>query len=817
MENRVKILLVEDDEVDRMAFERFVEREGLPYDCVIAGSVAAAREALVDAQFDAVLLDYMLGEDTALDLLEETEDLVGLTAAAVVVITGSGDEEIAVRAMKAGAYDYLVKDVEGNYLTALPVVVENAVHRKRAEEELERYREQLEGLVKERTAELHQINKELEHDITKRRQAQEALREAEEKYRNLFTDAQVALFRTRISDGALIEINKRYAEMAGYSSIDECTADFHPGKSWANPEMRIEMIQILQEKGAVKNYETEIIRGDGKHIWIIFSATIYPEKGYIEGSIEDITERKQAQDALRESEEKYRTILENIEDGYYEVDLVGNLTFFNDSLCEMLGYSTDELMGMNNREFMDDETAKAVYQTFNQVYRTGKPAQAVDWELIRKDKDKRIIEASVSLMSDSAGEPTGFRGIARDITERVRSEEERMRMEQQLHQQERLAAVGQLAGGIAHDFNNMLTVVSLYSHQILRQESPSAGTVSAAKTIIAEPNNASKLVGQILDFSRRSSFETKPIYLKPFVKEIVRILKRTIPESIHLQFDTGPEEAPPFAVEADPARIQQVLMNLATNARDAMPEGGELRIDLSRLEIAPDATPPAAGMPPGEWIRLSVSDTGTGIPSHVLDHIFEPFFTTKGRGEGTGLGLAQVDGIVAQHGGYIGVETEVGADCGQSRGTTFHIYLPACKAQDIIVEEETTAPPRGHGETILLVEDNEALRKAGQEILKSLGYRVLSVANGHEALEAYRAIKGIALVITDLVMPKMGGKELVRELRKTTAGVKALVISGYAMQEDLEELKEDGFLEIVHKPFEVEDLARVVRHALDEK
>jgi CheY-like chemotaxis protein len=258
-------------------------------------------------------------------------------------------------------------------------------------------------------------------------------------------------------------------------------------------------------------------------------------------------------------------------------------------------------------------------------------------------------------------------------------------------------------------------------------------------------------------------------------------------------------------------------MNLVTNARDAMPEGGELRIGLSLMEVRPAKEPPVAEMRAGEWVCLAVSDAGTGIPHEVTSHLFEPFFTTKPKGEGTGLGLAQVHGIVKQHEGYIGVETEVG------RGTTFRVYLPAQRVKEVRPEEAASAAPRGEGETVLMAEDEKKVRQMSREVLESLGYRVLTAANGREALEVYRAAEracseqgqGIDLLLTDMVMPEMGGKELIQELRKENPHLKAVAMTGYVLAEDLQELKEEGSLEVIYKPLNRNTLAQAVRHALD--
>jgi two-component system cell cycle sensor histidine kinase/response regulator CckA len=381
-----------------------------------------------------------------------------------------------------------------------------------------------------------------------------------------------------------------------------------------------------------------------------------------------------------------------------------------------------------------------------------------------------------------------------------------------IQQQERLAAVGQLAGGIAHDFNNLLTTIILYAQMPLDKQDLPPDTAQVCNTILGESRQAATLVQQILDFSRRSPIEVKAINLAPFIKKVVRMLERTIPESISLllEVETG-DHAAPLIVNADPTRIQQVLMNLVVNARDAMPEGGVLRIGLSSLAVEPGEKPPIAEMEPGQWICLAVSDTGTGIPPHVLPHIFEPFFTTKPHGEGSGLGLAQVHGIVQQHGGHVDVETELG------RGATFRIYLPAYRSDEQETEQEETALaiPKGKGETILLVEDSENVRRAGQKVLESLNYRVLTARNGQEALAVCRSAEKVDLVLTDVVMPEMGGVKLIQELRKMDPGLRVLVLTGYLMPEDMEQLEGQNIQSIVYKPLDAQTLAQRVRQALD--
>jgi signal transduction histidine kinase len=398
-----------------------------------------------------------------------------------------------------------------------------------------------------------------------------------------------------------------------------------------------------------------------------------------------------------------------------------------------------------------------------------------------------------------APEPAGWVLVVRDVSEE-------RQVQQRVQQQERLAVMGQLAAGIAHDFNNILTGIIGFA-QLLRMQ-PDVPTSAKADLdrIIEQGRRAAHLVRQILDFSRRSTIERRPLDLSSFLKEAARFLQRTIPENIHIVLEIAPEE---YRVNADPTQLHQMLTNMAVNARDAMPEGGELRLGLSRFTLKPGEQVPFPGMPSGEWITLSISDTGVGIPQEVLPHIFEPFFTTKEVGEGTGLGLAQVYGIVKQHEGYIDVRSQVGV------GTTFLVYLPALLEPQMPGEEELEEIPRGRGETVLLVEDGPEVLQAGLAMLEHLGYRVLTARDGQQALEVHAEHKDeIALVLSDVVMPRIGGQELCQLLRERDPTIKMVLVTGYPLGEEISELRAAGIAGWVRKPFMLEQLARVVRRAL---
>jgi PAS domain S-box-containing protein len=415
-------------------------------------------------------------------------------------------------------------------------------------------------------------------------------------------------------------------------------------------------------------------------------------------------ERKRVEEALRESEEKYRTILENIEDGYYEVDIVGNLTFFNDSLCKLYGYPEDELMGMNYRQHMDDETAKRVYQTYNTVYQTGKPTEAFDWEVIRKDGTRRFVQVSVSLMRGPTGEPVGFRGIIRDITERKAAEEalkeyserleemveertkELREAQEQLVRKEKLAVLGQLAGGVGHELRNPLGAISnaVYFLNMVLEE-PDPEVQETLEILQKEVKTSERTISSLLDFARTKSPVWRKVHLKDIVQEVLS--DATVPENVEVvsQLDG---RLP--AILADPDQLGQVFGNIILNAVQAMPDGGQLIVESQ--------------VPSPEWVAISFTDTGVGIPEDNLSKLFEPLFTTKAKG--IGLGMAVTKTLVEGHGGTIEVESEVG------KGSTFTVKLPTGKQGEKVAWREKPIQALEMEEVLKLVDEVQG-RKLG--------------------------------------------------------------------------------------------------------
>jgi PAS domain S-box-containing protein len=643
-------------------------------------------------------------------------------------------------------------------------------------------------------------------DVTEHKRAEEELLRAQREWEEIF---QAIGQPTLILDPRYhITAANRAAVRATGKSEDEllgrkCYEIFHKAETDHAPEGCPMEMMLASGRFETAEMEMEALEG----LFLVSCTPVLDEAGRLEKVIHiatDITEHRRLEREIEERRSYLESVLANAPDAIVTMDAHHHILEWNPGAERLFGYAREEAVGRNIDELVTGTDADVIGEATDFTRRIISGENIPPTETIRYRKGGSPVDVIVSgspiFMGDEVG---GVIAVYTDITERKRTEEV-------LRRHERLAAVGQLAGGIAHDFNNLLTTIMLYAQMSLSKPDLPPDLVRSLETIISESRQATDLVQQILDFSRRSPIETYPVYLGPFIKEAFRVLQRTIPESISPLLEVGTGT---YRVNADPTRIQQVLMNLVINARDAMPEGGKLVIGLSRVDTSPGQKPPVRGMVPGKWICLSVSDTGTGIPPNVLPHIFEPFFTTKPRERGTGLGLPQVYGIVAQHEGFIGVETEVG------KGTTFQVYLPAHeaeKAEPLQKEEKVPPPPEGKGEIILLVEDNKRIREAGRDILESLGYRVLTAVNGQMALMVYQTAEKIDLVLTDVVMPEMGGKELVRELKRREPGLKTLAITGHLLTEDQKDLEKEGILDIIYKPFDVNVLAEVVRRVLDE-
>lgn len=512
----------------------------------------------------------------------------------------------------------------------------------------------------------------------------------------------------------------------------------------------------------------------------------------------EILERQRTEETLRASEERYRNLFDSANDMVYTHDLQGRFTSINRAAERITGYTREEALRMNISDIIVPEHLELARQMI--VRKLGGEGSTT-YEIAIRNRDGRrlLVEVSSHLMFED-GKPVGVLGIAREITERKR-------LEEQLRQSQRIEAIGRLAGGIAHDFNNLLTIIGAYSHMLL-MDLPSQHPVrSYAEEILAAAERASALTDRLLAFSRRQVVQPVLVDLNEVVRNMVGLLRRMVGQDIELETVLAPDLG---KVRADPTQLEQVIMNLVINSRDAMPGGGRVTIETANFVREPGER----GVPgPGSWTLLRVRDTGHGMDAEVLSHLFEPFFTTKGPGKGTGLGLSIVYGVVKQSGGEITVESEVG------KGSVFTIYLPHAGASEAPIAPEGEAasgPAEAGGETILLVEDEPGVRKLVRQMLAQHGYHVIEAGSGPETLALVQRYPGrIDLLLTDVVMPQMNGRELAEQLRHLRPNLKVMYMTGYT--EDTVVRQGIGAAGVVclQKPFLPDTLARKVREVLE--
>jgi two-component system cell cycle sensor histidine kinase/response regulator CckA len=600
-------------------------------------------------------------------------------------------------------------------------------------------------------------------------------------------------------DGIVTSWNAGAEGLFGYS------ADEMIGRSVAILQptggAELEAINESLKTGKVE-FETVRVRKDGVEIEV--ASTVSPiadASGRITGASSisrGIGERKRAEAALRQSEARYRELFENATDLIATVDLEARLTAVNEAFVRTLGYSREELLGRSLRELVPPEWHDQLDRARDDKVDDEVKSTIYEHELIAKD-GRRIQVEVASRVIEEDGRPVGIEAICRDLSERKQ-------LEEQLRQAQRLEAIGRLAGGIAHDFNNLLTVIGGYTDELLAQGDPDSET--ELKEIAAAAERATILTRQLLAFSRRQLLQPRIISLNEVIDGIMPMLRRLIGEDIDLvaSLDPGLDN-----ILADPNQIDQVLLNLVINARDAMPQGGKLTIETGNAELDENYLADHAEARVGAHATLAVSDNGVGMDNETVARIFEPFFTTKAVGAGTGLGLSTVYGIVKQSGGNVWVYSEPG------KGTTFKVYLPAAAEPLAIDERVRTEIMTATGtETVLVVEDEEALRELAAGMLRKRGYTVFATGSSTEALRlADEQRDRIDLLLTDLVMPEMNGPELAKQITARIPGARVLYMSGYAD----EAVTRNGILETgtayLEKPFSASELAQKVRDALD--
>ncbi len=680
-------------------------------------------------------------------------------------------------------------------------LVRDVTEHERLVAELHQARQDLERRVDERTRALREANARLEAQVAERRLAERALRQSEATLASVFRAAPIgiALVKNRI----LGWTNEMFCRMLGYEPGElrgqSARVLYADGEEYE----RVGRVHYPQgEREGTASFETRWKTKQGEVRDIFLSAALIEPGDLSAGIVStalDITERKQAEEALRRSEASYRALIRNAVYGIYRSNRAGRFLEVNPALVSMLGYESAE-------ELLKADLARDIYErpedraALIESIRGRETLTGLEVRWKKRDGTPITLRLSGRALRNEEGVTEGWEMIAEDVTER-------QALESQLRQAQKLEGIGRLAGGIAHDFNNLLTAINGYAEMLLKATPEDDPRHRMAREIHRAGRRAASLTGQLLAFSRRQVLEPRALDLNEVVEDMEEMLRRLIGEDIRLRCVLEPGLG---RIRADRGQVEQVILNLVLNARDAMPGGGDLTLATGSREI-PD--PAAAGVPriePGSYARLEVRDTGTGMDEKTLEHLFEPFFTTKGPDRGTGLGLSTVYGIVRQSGGGIRVRSRPG------RGTTFTVYLP-------LAGEPAAAPPpsRSPAEagaadaTVLVVEDEEAVRELAQEILAGEGYTVLTAGSAEEAYRICERHRGpIHALLSDVILPGPSGPEIADELRRRIPGLAVLFMSGYTGDAIVRKGVREPETSLLAKPFAADELVTRIREVL---
>ena len=646
-------------------------------------------------------------------------------------------------------------------------------------------------------------------DITLRKRLENERLENEYRFQQLINAARDLIFIHGFSEEGLpdkfIKVNDAACQLLGYSEeelyqLTPLDIVLERGES----DIAEELSELDKHKHHL--FEKNLVSKDQKHIPVEISARLYEtdDTKYAISIARDITERKQAEEALRESEENYRKLVELAQEGIWVIDKESKTNFVNPNMAKMLGYTPDEMQGMHIFEFMDEQGKIIAGENLDR--RKQGFAEQHDFEFIHKDGRRIYTAMATSPLHDKDGNYEGAIAGVLDITERRKAELERRRLQARLAQSQKMESIGNLAGGIAHDFNNILASIIGFTELALHDAEKGTELEDCLKEVYAGGNRAKELVKQILAFARQSDEVTKPVQLSSIAREVLKLIRSTIPTSIAIekQIDSS------SLVIGNPVQLHQVFLNLFTNASQAMKEeGGTLKVEIRDVVIDIGKKWDTLHLDEGEYIEVVVSDTGEGIESDILDQIFEPYFTTKEPGEGSGMGLAVVSGIVESYGGKIIAESV------PSEQTQFFMYLPITKklAQQHSYDEEKL--PSGN-ERILFVDDEPPLARMGGRLLERLGYSVETRTSPTEALELFRSKPDeFDLVITDMTMPHMMGDKLAIELQQIRGDIPIILCTGYSAVISEEKAKEIGIKSFTYKPIAKADFAKTIREVLD--
>jgi len=640
-------------------------------------------------------------------------------------------------------------------------------------------------------------------DVTERKRVEERVRVANERLEYLISSSSVVMYSAEVSGNYPAKfISRNVARLTGYQPEEFLESDFW--HEHVHPDDRdivsSEVLKIFDKSS--HSYEYRFRHKDGKYIWVRDDMKLVRDEAdnpvEIIGAWSDITERKQTEAALRQSEERYRTILEGMDDSYYEVDLAGNFTFVNDSMCRRFGFSREELIGMNYRAYTPDDRHSSTFTIFNQVYRSGEAVRGIPSVIIGADGASQFVERSIFPMRNDKGEIVGFRGISRDVTQRKLAEEERKQLELKAQISSRLASVGEMAAGVAHEINNPLTGITGYAQLLLERKDLPEHIIADLEAINDGARRVAGIVQRLLAFSRQTKPERKLVDINELIESTLVL------RAYHLRvnnIDVVTRLAPGLLqTVVDPGQIQQVLLNLIVNSETEM----KLAHDKGKLTVTTEIT--------DNIIKVSVKDNGPGIRPEIMERIFDPFFTTRDVGQGTGLGLSLCYGIMAEHNGRIYAKSHPG------KGATFIIELPIIT--EVAPLEQTTPVAQKRGKkmkaSILVVDDENIVRDIAKRVLSAEGHKVDISGNGLEALSKIKG-KEYDLILLDIKMPGMNGIDLYKRIQKVAQHVsrKVVFMTGDIMGPDTEKFLDKTRASHIEKPFDAKQLNTTVHNALN--
>ena len=627
-------------------------------------------------------------------------------------------------------------------------------------------------------------------------------------YRSLFENAVEGMYRTTL-DGRYLDVNPALARMHGCETPEAFIGHFRNASvhTYVDPASREELIRQMRDQGDVRSLESEAYRRNGTRFWIsVTGHPLWDDEGQPVGYecfVVDITERKQAESNLRLSEERFRQMAESIQEVFWLIDPDEQRIVYVSPSYERLWGRTCESLNHDPKSFLDaihpDDRERVRFALAKQ----GLGEYQEEYRIVRPDGSVRWIWERAFPIWDSGFRVSRIAGVAADITERKQ-------LEQQVRQSVKMKAIGQLTGGMAHDFNNLLAVILANLELLEETELTDDQKRDFIDPCVRSARRGAELTHRLLAFARGQPLAPQVTEVNALLTGMTDLLRRTLGENIAIRTEW---DANLGKISIDPGELESAVLNLAINARDAMPDGGNLIIETLNAELDRDYAERNDEVQPGSYVMLAISDTGIGMPPEILDHVFEPFFTTKNVGHGSGLGLSMVYGFVKQSGGHIKVYSEPGI------GSTIKIYLPILTGTDepCSVAELEANKPRGNGEIVLLVEDSADVRKSVARRLKKLGYQVLEAADGPSALAVLREASRIDLLFTDLVLPHgMSGVALALEARKHHPAMRVLYMSGYT--ENV--VGQNGILDdggaLIGKPFTAIELAHALREALGE-